>query len=61
MTPPYPGGTNGNNDSPASCVQASRAAGAATDPNTGDCAAGDWFPDFRTREVVWGAGVMVKF
>jgi hypothetical protein len=27
------------------------------------CAAegGVWFPDLRTREVVWGAGVMVKF
>jgi hypothetical protein len=23
--------------------------------------AGDWFPDLRTREVVVGGGVMVKF
>ncbi len=61
MTPPYSGGTNGNNGSPASCIQASGATGGATDPNTGDCAAGDWFPDLRTREVVWGAGVLVKF
>jgi len=22
---------------------------------------GVWFPDLRTREVVWGAGVMVRF
>jgi hypothetical protein len=22
---------------------------------------GVWFPDLRTREVVWGAGVMIKF
>jgi len=22
---------------------------------------GVWYPDLRTREVVWGAGVMVKF
>jgi hypothetical protein len=61
MTPPYSGGTTGNNGSPASCVQANGAAGGATDPNSGDCASGDWFPDLRTREVVWGAGVMVKF
>jgi hypothetical protein len=61
MTPPYSGGTTGNNGSPASCVQASGAPGGAVNPTTGDCAAGDWFPDLRTREVVWGAGVMVKF
>jgi hypothetical protein len=61
MTPPYSGGTNGNNGSPGSCVQASGAAGGATNPATGQCAVGDWFPDLRTREVVWGAGVLVKF
>jgi hypothetical protein len=22
---------------------------------------GVWFPDLRTREIAWGAGVMVKF
>jgi len=29
----------------------------------GTCGAagGDWFPDLRKREVIWGAGVMVKF
>jgi Putative beta-barrel porin-2, OmpL-like. bbp2/Carboxypeptidase regulatory-like domain len=50
VTPP-----GGNNGSPASCV-----AGPA-DATTGNCSANDWFPDLRTREVVVGAGVMVKF
>jgi hypothetical protein len=50
VTPP-----GGNNGSPASCV------GGGADPNTGNCSAGDWYPDLRTREVVLGAGVMVKF
>jgi hypothetical protein len=61
MTPPYSGGINGNNGSPGSCVQASGAAGGAVNPATNQCAVGDWFPDLRTREVVWGAGVLVKF
>src|SRR5271163_2282462 len=50
ITPP-----GGNNGSPASCV------GGPADPTTGNCVAGDWFPDLVTREVVLGAGVMVKF
>jgi hypothetical protein len=50
VTPP-----GGNTGSPASCV------GGPADPTTNQCAAGDWFPDLRTREVVWGAGVLVKF
>ena len=50
VTPP-----GGNNGSPASCV------GGGADANTGNCSAGDWYPDLRTREVVLGAGVMVKF
>jgi hypothetical protein len=50
VTPP-----GGNNGSPASCV------GGGSDANTGNCSADDWFPDLRTREVVVGAGVMVKF
>jgi len=50
VTPP-----GGNNGSPGSCV------GGPADPTTNQCAAGDWFPDLRTREVVWGAGVLVKF
>jgi hypothetical protein len=50
ITPP-----GGNNGSPASC------GGGPADPTTGNCTAGDWFPDLRTREVVVGAGVMVKF
>jgi hypothetical protein len=50
VTPP-----GGNNGSPASCV------GGGANPTTGQCDAGDWFPDLRTREVVYGAGVLVKF
>jgi hypothetical protein len=50
VTPP-----GGNNGSPSSCV------GGASNPTTGQCDAGDWFPDLRTREVVYGAGVLVKF
>ena len=46
---------------PRQLCAASGAAGGATNPATGQCAVGDWFPDLRTREVVWGAGVMVKF
>ena len=55
MTPPFSGGTTGNTGSPSSCV------GASANATTGQCPAGDWFPDLRTREVVWGGGVMVKF
>jgi hypothetical protein len=50
ITPP-----GGNNGSPASCV------GGGADPTTGQCSSGDWFPDLRTREIVVGGGVMVKF
>jgi len=50
ITPP-----SGNNGSPASCV------GGPADPTSGNCVAGDWFPDLTTREVVVGGGVMVKF
>jgi hypothetical protein len=50
VTPP-----GGNNGSPAGCV------GGGVDVDTGNCSAGDWFPDLRTREVVVGGGVMVKF
>ena len=60
MTPPFTGGTTGNNGSSASCVASTGAAGGAVNAD-GTCAAGDWFPDLRTREVIWGAGVMVKF
>jgi hypothetical protein len=53
VTPPL-----GNNGSPASlaCNNGS-AAGADS------CAAegGIWNPDLRKQEVVWGAGVLVKF
>jgi hypothetical protein len=50
VTPP-----GGNNGSPGSCV------GGGSNPTTGNCDATDWFPDLRTREVVVGAGVLVKF
>ncbi len=50
VTPP-----GGNTGTPGSCV------GGGADPTTGNCSANDWFPDLRTREVVVGAGVMVKF
>jgi hypothetical protein len=50
VTPP-----GGNTGSPGSCV------GGASSATTGQCDAGDWFPDLRTREVIWGAGVLVKF
>jgi hypothetical protein len=50
VTPP-----GGNTGTPASCV------GGGADPTTGNCSSGDWFPDLRTREVVVGAGVLVKF
>jgi Putative beta-barrel porin-2, OmpL-like. bbp2/Carboxypeptidase regulatory-like domain len=50
VTPP-----GGNTGSPASCV------GGGSDATTGNCSADDWFPDLRTREVVVGGGVMVKF
>jgi hypothetical protein len=50
VTPP-----GGNNGSPGSCV------GGGANATTGQCDAGDWFPDLRTREIIWGAGVLVKF
>jgi hypothetical protein len=50
VTPP-----GGNTGTPTSCV------GGGNNPTTGNCSTGDWFPDLRTREVVVGAGVLVKF
>ena len=50
VTPP-----GGNNGSPGSCV------GGGSNSTTGNCDVSDWFPDLRTREVVVGAGVLVKF
>jgi hypothetical protein len=50
ITPP-----GGNTGSPGSCV------GGGVNATTGQCDVGDWFPDLRTREVVYGAGVLVKF
>jgi hypothetical protein len=50
VTPP-----GGNTGSPGSCV------GGGSNATTGQCDVGDWYPDLRTREVVWGGGVLVKF
>jgi hypothetical protein len=50
VTPP-----GGNTGAPATCV------GGGADPTSNNCNANDWFPDLRTREVVVGGGVMVKF
>jgi hypothetical protein len=53
VTPPL-----GNTGSPASMVCNNGAAiGADACANEG----GIWYPDLRTRELIWGAGVMVKF
>ncbi|HEY7962714.1 MAG TPA: TonB-dependent receptor [Steroidobacteraceae bacterium] len=53
VTPPL-----GNSGAPASLVcNNGSVAGADQCGNEG----GVWFPDLRTRELVWGAGVMVKF
>ena len=53
VTPP-----TGNTGSPASFVcNNGSVAGSDNCANEG----GTWYPDLRTREVIWGAGVMVKF
>jgi hypothetical protein len=53
VTPPL-----GNTGAPASFVcNNGSTIGADNCANEG----GVWFPDLRTREIVWGAGVMVKF
>ncbi len=53
VTPPL-----GNTGAPASMVCNNGAAiGADGCANGG----GIWYPDLRTREIIWGAGVMVKF
>ena len=53
VTPPL-----GNTGAPASFVcNNGSSIGADNCANEG----GVWFPDLRTREIVWGAGVMVKF
>ena len=53
VTPPL-----GNTGSPASQVcNNGSVSGADACANEG----GVWFPDLRTREVIWGAGVLVKF
>jgi hypothetical protein len=56
VTPP-----GGNNGSPASCVAGGSGGSGAVNSVTGRCETGDWFPDLRTREVIWGAGVLLRF
>ncbi len=53
VTPP-----GGNNGAPASLVCGN---GSAMGSDTCASEGGVWTPDLRTREVLWGAGVMVKF
>jgi Putative beta-barrel porin-2, OmpL-like. bbp2/Carboxypeptidase regulatory-like domain len=53
VTPPA-----GNTGSPASLVCNN---GSAIGADACASEGGVWYPDLRTREVVWGAGVMVKF
>ena len=59
VTPP-----GGNNGSPADfvCSSGASAGTSALSQAYSACGPGGvWFPDLRTREIVWGAGVMVKF
>ncbi len=53
VTPP-----TGNNGAPGSYV-CSNGSTAGADNCAGE--GGTWFPDLRKRELIWGAGVMVKF
>jgi hypothetical protein len=53
VTPPL-----GNTGAPASFVCNN---GSTIGADNCASAGGVWFPDLRTREVIWGAGVMVKF
>jgi putative OmpL-like beta-barrel porin-2/carboxypeptidase family protein len=60
VTPPGPGGvgtSNLNGPGGSYCNNGSTSAGLGTCGAAG----GDWFPDLTKREVIWGAGVMVKF
>jgi hypothetical protein len=53
VTPPF-----GNTGSPASLVCNN---GSAIGADACSAEGGVWFPDLRSREVIWGAGLMVKF
>ena len=53
VTPPL-----GNTGAPASFV-CNTGTVAGSDACAGE--GGVWFPDLRTREVIWGAGILVKF
>ena len=53
VTPP-----GGNNGSPGDYVCNN---GSAMGSDLCGAEGGVWYPDLRTREIIWGAGVMVKF
>jgi hypothetical protein len=53
VTPP-----GGNNGTPASFVCNN---GSTIGPDKCAGEGGVWFPDLRTREIIWGAGILVKF
>jgi hypothetical protein len=59
LTSPAGNAAVGNSNPPTStyCNNGSVSDGIGTCGGAG----GDWFPDLRKREVIWGAGVMVKF
>ena len=64
VTPPGAGGGTNNaigsvTPGLAYCNNGSVSGG----PGTGSCggSGGDWYPDLVKREVIWGAGVMVRF
>ena len=53
VTPPL-----GNTGAPSSFVCNN---GSVAGADNCASAGGVWFPDLQTREIIWGAGVMVKF
>jgi hypothetical protein len=62
VTPPSSNGVGQNNllgPGGSYCQNGTPSAG----PGAGSCSesGGDWYPDLRKREVIWGAGVMVRF
>ncbi len=60
VTPPF-----GNNGSPANFACNSGATAGTADPTQAAAACagngGVWYPDLRSREAMWSAGVLVKF
>jgi hypothetical protein len=62
VTPPGAGGGTNNAIGSVTPGLAYCNNGAAS-AGLGTCSGqdGDWYPDLRKREVIWGAGVMVRF